>query len=222
VVHTGVGILILKIETNVDMEVDMRKRDGTHNTDAVHRGGFTLIELLMVVLVIAIMLSSIFALAAFTNNRSKRAQAIASLEGLRGAIEEYFATFGVYPPTKAVDWSHVCVKPDWDPPGLDWGLHTGLYYHLYVGAQHDRWKTYLKDVNISGGAEHKGVDDLDVGGGAVASVTWTNCSAVIIDPWGRAVRYEVGANYQSYTLYSTGPDGVTNTPDDVGNDSFTY
>ena len=198
----------------------MRKRDGTHNADAVHRGGFTLIELLMVVLVIAIMLSSVFALAAFTNNRSKRAQAIASLEGLRGALEEYFATFGVYPPTKAVDWSHVCTGPDTDPPGINWGLVTGLYYHLYVGAQHDRWDTYLKDVNISGGAWHN-ESWVDVGG-APSFITWTNCIAVIIDPWGRPVRYEVGTNYQSYTLYSTGPDGVTNTPDDVGNDSFTY
>jgi prepilin-type N-terminal cleavage/methylation domain-containing protein len=185
-----------------------------------NKTGFTLLELLMVTLVIGLMLQTLMALVGFVNNRSLRSSAVADVEGLRAAIEEYFAQFGVYPPTHRVDWSYLCTPPSVMPPGMDYGLVTGLYYHLYVGASKETWDNYLEGISVR--SDQADYSSWTTYAGALMVLQWTNCYNVIVDPWNREFQYRVGTNYQSYILYSIGPDGIDDTADDVGNSTFNY
>jgi prepilin-type N-terminal cleavage/methylation domain-containing protein len=62
------------------------------------RGGFTLIEMLVVVLIMALLMGLLVRGMRNSDDRSRRAQTIKTIEQVSAALEEFFAEYGQYPP----------------------------------------------------------------------------------------------------------------------------
>jgi prepilin-type N-terminal cleavage/methylation domain-containing protein len=78
----------------VEDEKDMKK-------PVVLRRGFTLIELLVVVMIIVILSGMLFKIAGLVTGKAERAKAIRDIENIQNALNEYYAEYGMYPPTSA-------------------------------------------------------------------------------------------------------------------------
>lgn len=113
------------------------------------RAGFTMMELMMVVLIIAVLAGLVLSVAGVAARRSDRAKAIADMEKMKNALEDWRVDNGRYPDTLAM--------------------------------------------------------------GKIATPS---------DPWGRAYIYVHDPNTAkfTYSLLSLGPDGQSNTADDVSMD----
>ena len=65
------------------------------------RGGFTLIELLVVIIIIVILSGMLFKIAGMVSQKSAIAKAIADMENIQNALNEYYSEYGMFPPTSA-------------------------------------------------------------------------------------------------------------------------
>lgn len=106
-----------------------------------------------------------------------------------------------------------------DIPGIgDLGLDPDMpmQLHWYDAdtdrdiAAKKRWAVMLEGIHLDGynWGEHSGPSGLGIG-------SWINCVARILDPWDNDYRYMCRPPYLSYELWSAGPDGNDNTPDDI-------
>jgi hypothetical protein len=95
---------------------------------------------------------------------------------------------------------------------------TGLVYYIYSGPHHNpdaevvQWQHYLEGIGSDGGPTYSN----QIGG--AFWVSWTNSSHTINDAWSRELKYQHSADYQSFKLWSLGPDGADNAGggDDIG------
>lgn len=183
--------------------------------------GFTLIELMMVVLVILLLSGMLFKLGTIIKDRSERAQTIADLANIEHALNEYYAEYGIYPPTTITAYEYEDVgmqPPTMQDPGFTNGVgyRYGLVAHLYKRDManpgpnrpdwnpdterdenaKERWAHYLADVNRSTGYESNSIP------GTVTQV-YTNKITTIKDGWGSEYKYESRPPYLSYRLWST-------------------
>jgi prepilin-type N-terminal cleavage/methylation domain-containing protein len=63
------------------------------------RSGFTLIELLVVVIIIVILSGMLFKISGMVSQKAARAKAIADIENIQNALNEYYSEYGMFPPT---------------------------------------------------------------------------------------------------------------------------
>lgn len=167
--------------------------------------GFTLIEMLGVVLILSILLSAFFGLFPYTRKVVERKRGQREIELIRMALEEYHANFGVYPPTRRNVYERRSTDPLFPPP--DMHFKTGLTWYLYHGPENHRWKRFLARVHTSGGTPDYDEWHKPDPFSPQINLEWTNNTTVIIDPWFQEYHYEVGRDYQSYVLWSSGPPG---------------
>jgi general secretion pathway protein G len=110
------------------------------------RAGFTLIELMVVIGIIAILASLIIGVAGYAMRKSDMGRAVADLEKIKNALEEYRVENGSYPTNTVADnsknwvsvlWRHnppFLVLKGWNDPAADyqavdpWG-NDYRYYH---------------------------------------------------------------------------------------------
>lgn len=108
--------------------------------------GFTLIELLAVMAIIGILVGIGFKGYRLAQRQAKEAQAMADLEKLRLALDEYRVEFGTYPGQVAVaavprqDFLSECVE------GLQWADPWGNAY-LYVCTNRFRYRLWSTGQN---------------------------------------------------------------------------
>jgi len=80
----------------------------------------------------------------------------------------------------------------------------------------DNWSPYLDEVPLIDGKKSHELPKAVLG----TTLIYSNVVHVVNDGWGHALMYSSPPPYSSFQLWSVGPDGVNNTPDDVGNDAF--
>jgi len=209
------------------------------------KSSFTLIEMLAVIAIIAILIGIVFRLAALVGEKSARAMAVEDLENMKFCLEAYYAVYGQYPPTSTMIYESGHSQdggkypPDWEVLvetvrqfHPDFNLHPkgkGLVYYLmadygqrlvpsFTDPKSANWREYFKKVGY----------ECDGGTGCVyhpsgfelQSFAFSNMVFTIEDTWDEAYIYESLPPYQSYRLYSAGPDRAPNTVDDIGRDEW--
>ncbi len=207
--------------------------------------GFTLIELLMVVLVILMLSALLFRGASLVGDRTLRARAIADVQSLQNALNEYFAEYGTYPPTDrmAYIYEDTSMQPlvfrraieRGDPPMTDstLGYDYGLVSHLWVRERgtESGHVDYDNDLQRDIEAKQRWAHYLNSVGLASDAdprensdydslQVYSNAILTIRDPWGEEYLYRSPPPYLSYRLWSKGPDRADGTPDDISNASL--
>lgn len=200
----------------------MNAHEHTGRMDGVKSGrkAFTLIELLVVVSIILILLGISLKVMSLVNRRGSTARTTWILEQVKNALGAYYSLYGTYPPTDKVTFVYEGLMP---PPTdviipqseLQWS--TGLVYYIFSGSGHNPeaapWQHYLAGI---GGTSMDPRTNVTVGawrGG------FTNRIHTIADAWGRTLHYSSpGPDYQRYSLWSDGPNGVNSNglDDDIG------
>lgn len=175
--------------------------------------GFTLIEMLTVILIIGILAGITLKLMVYVNQKTGKAATTDQLERLKHALAEYYSVYGCYPPVNGTRYVFKVSEP-WAKPDKGLQLSDGLATYLWAdpGGNSGRWSKYLQNIHYDDG--NVALFDSSVGNG---QVTWTNNIWVIRDPFGREYQYTTREPYQTYKLFSVGPDGQPNTEDDIGN-----
>jgi prepilin-type N-terminal cleavage/methylation domain-containing protein len=86
---------------------------GCRRPYCVSRGGFTLIEMLVVIIVILLLSMILLRSIAHFGEEGRRKKAVADLEQLQNALNEYFTEYGNYPPvnTMGYEWESVTNQP---------------------------------------------------------------------------------------------------------------
>jgi prepilin-type N-terminal cleavage/methylation domain-containing protein len=184
------------------------------------RKAFTLIELLVVVSIILILMGISLKVMSIVNRRGSTARTEWILQQVKNALGAYYSLYGTYPPTDTVKFVYKFkLPPEEDvnisPDALGW--KTGLVYYIFSGDQHNPeaapWQHFLE--GIGSGIEYPS------GQAVTNNQTWgfTNRSHTLADAWGREIHYRsVGPDYQSYVMWSDGPNGISSNgvDDDIG------
>lgn len=192
---------------------------GTSGSMFRSRSAFTLIELMAVLAVIAILAGIVIGGVQVAQRRAARNRAVADLERLATAIENYRGAKGYYPSSE---------RPG-SGPGRQFedALVFRLLYEPVAAGAGPHIELRSRDL------------DADVGAiGAAAQAGTLLRDRRFVDPWGRPWRYrrwgQLGSaeraspwhpddagyraqNSDTYDLYSVGPDGVFGTADDITN-----
>jgi len=131
--------------------------------------GFTLIELLIVILIILVLSGILFKLSTLVAYRANVAKATADMENIKNALTEYYAEYGIYPPTVHNSYIYECTN--WQPKAMhnllsqaarsgsigdshesEWadGKHIGYQYglvsHLYLRNRNSQAHPYRHDT----------------------------------------------------------------------------
>ncbi len=173
--------------------------------------GFTLIEMLTVIVIISILAGITMKLMVYVNEKTAKARAAEDIERIKHALVEYQAVYGIFPPVSGIGWEYEngAYKPAAVPDGGQ-GVYDGLATYLFNDAQCAKWSHYLEGLKSTDLVGHKGENS------GFGNLTWSNNFCTILDPWGREYVYTTSDPYVAFKLYSKGPDGATNTADDVG------
>jgi prepilin-type N-terminal cleavage/methylation domain-containing protein len=180
-----------------------------------NRSGFTLVEILVVVAIILLLSGMLFKVGSMLSDRANRAQALAELQQIANALEEYFANYGMYPPTQGMRYvyeAHSMQPPamvqsaDYNADGLSWGLASFLFSRGIDDDRRDptsehvkqRWQHYVADLQSSGAIMRSNVYP-----GVV--LVYSNAMKTIKDPWGRDYQYATQVPYLSYRLWTSVP-----------------
>ncbi|MCX7591938.1 MAG: prepilin-type N-terminal cleavage/methylation domain-containing protein [Kiritimatiellae bacterium] len=204
------------------------------------RRSFTLIEMLVVVLVIGILAGIVFKLGAIVGNRSARVRTVNRLEHIKQCLEEYYKIYGEYPHADGVTWekpfaSHARPR-DWNKIEDDlikygWKEYkdllkerwSKLYPFLYEDKESYQWAEYREQV----GGGWVGVKGYVIDSRTInpkfeyGQIIYSNDVYSICDAWGNEFYYKSTPPYQTYVLFSRGPDGNAFTSDDIGRESWT-
>lgn len=180
---------------------------------------FTLIELLVVVAIILILAGLTIRVMSMVNRKTGQVATMRILEQVKNALAAYHTTYGSYPPVNQVyyEFENTLMSSLPAVPSNP-GYTTGLVYYIYTGPYHNpdadaaRWQHYLEGIGSAGGPTYSN----QIGG--AFWVSWTNSSHTINDAWARELKYQHSADYQSFKLWSLGPDGSDNGGggDDIG------
>ena len=194
------------------------------------RRGFTLIELLVVLAIIGILAGITMRVSTLVFDKTARANEVKRLELLRTCIEEYYRAYGEYPRANGMSYesSGDGLYPgsaEWQRiqnaagPGFNVSSVTGLAYFImsdnytFKNPASAAWHEYFTKVEYRRDyAAHTNNYIAEYG-----SFDYTNYYFTILDSWGREYSYTSSPpRYQSYAVWSKGPDGSDNTGDDVG------
>jgi prepilin-type N-terminal cleavage/methylation domain-containing protein len=201
--------------------------------------GFTLVEMLVVVAVIGILMGIVLKLQSLVGHRTARALTVSRLQNVASCIEEYYRVYGEYPPggyrtgyesgsdgPKPPDWGLMQRSAEEDDPGFNRFGTTGLVYYIMAS------DASFRNLKADGWAEQWGMGVGFVGYHVAhtnepsisgwGDVDWTNAAYALVDGWEGPFYYESEEPHrQSYRLWSAGPKGGTNDPqDDIGNRSW--
>lgn len=203
------------------------------------RRAFTLIELLVVIAVILILFGISFKIMVGIGNKTARATVTWKMEQLKNALATYYCVNGCYPPGDT--WNKGSFynsdpmflgspsKPICEtdgvifdvgvtnsyPTAVDGFTSMGMPYYLFQDPQAFKWANYL--VGVMNKAYAMPTNTVYAGGTTPAGSV-QNSYIRFIDEWGQSYHYECSSsnNYQSYRLWSYGPDHTNGTSDDVG------
>ena len=186
------------------------------------RRGFTLVEMLTVIVIILVLAGITMKLMALVTQKTGIARAAGDLERIKSALTEYYAVYGCYPPASRMDresqHENESMRPASPPEGGS-GYYDGLTTYLFpnpsLGDDPDpnswRWNKYLDGWPNGDEILKKGYNPKS------GNLIWSNSYQTINDPWNRSFIYNSSEPYQSFLLYSLGPDGTAGTADDIGN-----
>ncbi len=213
------------------------------------RSGFSLIEMLVVIVIILILSGIVYRISSFATRRAGRARTVYELELLHNIMEEYYAVYGHYPPTSGnifIDHQNETRRnvypPTWgeylrDPligpnmpvydPAAGLSYFTFIQYNFglvpqeEVNAFRNRWAHFFNELHTIESVDIMAPVDTTRWGQEGGTLAYSNFNAVIMDPYGNEWQYIGHApDYQSYLLYSMGPDGVGGNEDDIGRDRW--
>jgi prepilin-type N-terminal cleavage/methylation domain-containing protein len=175
------------------------------------RRGFTLVEMLTVIVIIGILAGMTMKLMVYVAQKNGKSRASGDIERIKHALVEYHAIYGIFPPCSSIAWEYEndLYKPA-APPDSGMGLYDGLATYLYSDPQNGRWMHFVEGLQSTDLIAHKGNK------ASFGDLTWSNNFCTIRDPWERDYVYATSDPYQSFKLYSKGPDGIANTVDDIG------
>ena len=218
------------------------------NTPRGRKQSFTLIEMLAVIAIIGVLIGIVFRLSTMVATKTARANTAARLERLKMCLEEYYRVFGEYPPggygmgfeseyvvnyPDPAEWGNIWRQAREDDPHFNEYGSTGLVYYLwliedgYLGSDNkhfldppfERWREYAGEHG-----QYIGLHTWWAGHDAEVSgwynTEYSNMTYSLKDTWERQFVYECDPPYQSYRLYSLGPDGEESA-DDIGRDQWT-
>jgi prepilin-type N-terminal cleavage/methylation domain-containing protein len=189
--------------------------------------GFSLIELLVVVAIIGILTGITMRLWSNASQKAAYAQAVTTLELVDHWLEEYYSLYSYYPSTQNFLWEDPNSgnkPPDWSfitgaNSNINTGLPTGLCY-WFENYRDGRLMEYYHNIPQNRGERDHTESSIDFGF-EYGIFTWTNGTHNLIDPWGREYYYTVDPSLQSYETYSSGPDGIVGSGDDVSYEAWT-
>jgi prepilin-type N-terminal cleavage/methylation domain-containing protein len=176
-----------------------------------HHQAFTLVELLVVIVVILAIAAIVLRTSRLVTTRSKIAQCRAEMSELVMALEEFRQDTGDYPQTDGVIGNNPQPYILWD-------------------ALSNRRAGWVSKWGTGQGGPAKRVY-INWTGDKVRSAGRSDYQMQYIDPWGNAYQYKYKPDKQSatfdseeaYELTSWGPDGQSNTGDDIAmNQSSVY
>ena len=129
--------------------------------------GFTLIELMIVILIIMVLSGILFKLSTLVAYKANVAKATADMENIRNALTEYYAEYGIYPPTVHNAYIYECTnwqsrtmqryleqnqdtvgdsaENEWEA-GKHLGYQYGLVSHLYLRNRNCQKHPYRHDT----------------------------------------------------------------------------
>jgi type II secretory pathway pseudopilin PulG len=187
------------------------------------------VELLIVVAVSAVLIGIVLRVASYVNTKTAKSSTAVRVEQIRGMLAEYYSEYGIYPPTSNTDYIYVHT-PDGGGDHIsagaalgDIGCHTGLLYYLGPGAgipyyynqnpRAARWQHLM-----TGAGEWLAWMDPRNAAGEVGTEAFWRLQHTFLDGWSRQFRYVCIAPYQSYKLWSDGPNGINENGagDDIG------
>jgi len=199
-----------------------------------HQRGFTLIEILVVITIIALLGGMVMRLGNLVYQKIARATEARRIEHLRLCLEEYYKIYGIYPPTKSMNYESPVDgvygdEEEWErkvraarrtAPNFNTPPSTGLVYYLAVdiGGDNDyyftddhepenaAWLEYWKHVGVAGVDYGK---HLDVSIEGYGRADYSNRILGIQDSWQGSYHYVSEVPFQSYRLWSPGPDTLT-------------
>ena len=181
--------------------------------------GFTLIEILVVVVVILLLTGMLFRIGNVVVERSNRGRALADMEKISNALEEYFSVFGNYPPVSGTVYGFPAGFSDdvkvQEVPVLQGLYNDGLMAYLrgrvrgdpkpcLVGDVKHRWSHYLDGLNFVRGAIPDSEDTFIYDG---APFLYHREIMVYRTPWGENYVYSSSPPYLSYRLRTHLPSG---------------
>jgi len=176
------------------------------------RRGFTLVELLTVIVIILILGGITMRLMALVGRKTGIARAAGDIERIKHALTEYYAVYGCFPPAGRMDRQFEA--PGLGPAGAPFGgtrFYDGLTTYLFNDPNQERWAKYLDGWPSDPYVLHLG--NTEVG----RPLIWSNRLWTIRDPWNNSYIYTSSVPYQTYLLFSAGPDGNPYTAaDNVG------
>ena len=177
--------------------------------------GFTLLEILVVVAVIMLLTGMLFRVGSLVSDRSARARAIADMQAIANALEEYYAVYGMYPPTSGMRYEYAVESLQ--PPQMagipSTNVTHGLVFYLFrhtdeslddrrndaSEAVKERWQHYLADLNAPRWTERR---QMEPGEGFL---NYSNRVLSVRTPWDGDYDYESRAPYLSYRLWTRPP-----------------
>lgn len=198
------------------------------------RSAFTLIELLIVVAVIGILAGIMLRLGNLVYQKIARAKEARRIEHLRLCLEEYYKAYGEYPRTSGMsyvspldgkfpsNWGQISraisrQAPQWNAAnstGLIWFVMSdGAEFTTNHAPENTAWREYWKQVGYVSDWVPFTNRNSATWGVSYGHFSYSNIWYSVYDSWRREYRYVSKPPYQSYRLWSAGPDGKTWDPD---------
>jgi len=195
-----------------------------------HHRGFTLIEILVVITIIALLGGMVLRLGNLVYQKIARAKEASRIEHLRLCLEEYYKAYGIYPPTGSMsyispvdgrfpeDWERIVRAGRRNDPNFNRAASTGLIYFVMASGanftsdhapENTAWHEYWENV----GAAADLLAHTNQFSPGYGRYDYSNYWYSVLDSWLHEYRYVSTHPYQSYRLWSVGPDGRTWDPD---------
>lgn len=176
-----------------------------HSASRVPRSrGFTLIELLMVVLVILMLSALLFRVASLVGDRALRAKAVADVQNIQNALNEYLAEYGTYPPVQTTAYAYentslqppvfrrAIRNPDRPLSDMALGYSYGLASHLFKRDRGTQGLTNFPAIPY----------DTDTERDVAAKERWAHYLRDLDLPEGADALPRVNSDYDSTQYYS--------------------
>jgi prepilin-type N-terminal cleavage/methylation domain-containing protein len=187
------------------------------------RRSFTLIELLVVVAILGILMGISLKVTTSIFKKVGTARSAYVVEQTKSALEAYYIVMNQYPTSTVIRSSYAVKNPSWPFDPGDYKEEKGLVYFLKTldHPQKSSWQKYIKGVDP---AVIKTKDSMMMRTPKAGfdEARWTNFFETIEDGFEKEIYYRPDTNdYQSYRVFSSGPDKQPDTGDDVaGMDSL--